>query len=155
VNFFDADGLSGKDLAEIDFFVVEPDAATAGDHDGFVVEGIVDVRQPGIGTQGRLVDLRWAFHIQSYLRYRTPRIPQLPITDSTRNALTSQWVDRSPRETQSGRVPVGLRANRQLGLPTRYFQGWRPLPRFPLIPTDKNNRCRSLAPHRICASRRR
>ena len=58
MNFFDADGLSSKDLAEINFLVVQTDAATAGDHDGFVVEGIVYVRQSGVGTQGRLVDLR-------------------------------------------------------------------------------------------------
>ena len=58
MNFFDADGLSSKDLAEINFLVVQTDAATAGDHDGFVVEGIVDVRESGVGTQGRLVDLR-------------------------------------------------------------------------------------------------
>src|SRR5215469_7574985 len=52
VNLLDADGLSRKDPAEIDCFVAQTDAATAGDHDGFVVEGIVDVRQPGIGTGG-------------------------------------------------------------------------------------------------------
>ena len=68
MNFFDADGLSSKDLAEIDFFVAQTDAATAGDHDGFVVEGIVDVRQPGVATRGGLVDLRRTFHIQSFVR---------------------------------------------------------------------------------------
>src|SRR5215471_5058777 len=67
MNLLDADGLSSKDLAEIDFFGAQTDAATAGDHDGFVVEGIVDVRQPGVGTGGRLVDLRRAFHIQSFV----------------------------------------------------------------------------------------
>jgi len=39
VNFFDTDGLSGKDVAEINFFVAQTDAATTADHDGFVVEG--------------------------------------------------------------------------------------------------------------------
>src|SRR5215468_4145557 len=68
VNLLDADGLSSKDLAEVDFFVAQTDAATAGDHDGFVVEGIVDVRQPGVGTGGGLVDLRRAFHVQSFVR---------------------------------------------------------------------------------------
>src|SRR5262249_16108353 len=68
VNLLDADGLSSKDLAEIDFFVAQTDAATASDHDGFVVEGIVDVRQPGVGTGGRLVDFRRTLHIQSFVR---------------------------------------------------------------------------------------
>jgi hypothetical protein len=40
VNFFDADGLPGDDRAEIDFFVCETDAATASDHDRFVVKRI-------------------------------------------------------------------------------------------------------------------
>jgi hypothetical protein len=52
VNFLDADGLSGKGLAEIDFLASQTDAAATGDHDGFVVEGIVDVRQSGVGTRG-------------------------------------------------------------------------------------------------------
>src|ERR1700756_2470366 len=68
VNLLDADGLSSKDLAEINFFVAQTDAATASDHDGFVVEGIVDVRQPGVGTRGGLVDLGRTFHIQSFVR---------------------------------------------------------------------------------------
>src|SRR6201984_281314 len=68
VNLLDAHGLSSKDLAKINFFVAQTDAATASDHDGFVVEGIVDVRQPGVGTRGGLVDLRRTFHIQSFVR---------------------------------------------------------------------------------------
>src|SRR5262249_43701433 len=68
VNLLDADGLSSKDLAEINFFVAQTDAATAGDHDGFVVEGIVDVRQSGVGAQRGLIDLRRTFHIQSFVR---------------------------------------------------------------------------------------
>ena len=58
MNLFDTDGLSGKDLAEIDFFASQTDTAAAGDHDGFVVEWIVEVLQPDVGTRGRLVDLR-------------------------------------------------------------------------------------------------
>src|SRR5215472_12894887 len=38
------------------------------DHDGFVVERIVDVRQSRVGTRGRLVDLRRTFHVQSLVR---------------------------------------------------------------------------------------
>jgi hypothetical protein len=37
VILFDDDGLSGKDLAEIDLFFAQADAAAARDHDGFVV----------------------------------------------------------------------------------------------------------------------
>jgi hypothetical protein len=39
-----------KALAEIDFLVSQTNTTAAGDHDGFVVEGIVDVGQPGVGT---------------------------------------------------------------------------------------------------------
>jgi len=42
VHFFDADGLSGKDLTEIDFLLAQTDTPAAGDYDGFIVEGIVD-----------------------------------------------------------------------------------------------------------------
>jgi len=66
VNLFDADGLPGKDLAEIDFLVSQTNAAAAGDHDGFVVEGIVDVGQPGVGTGRRLVDFDRTSHVQSF-----------------------------------------------------------------------------------------
>ena len=55
MNFFDADGLAGKDLAEIDFLVAQTNAPATGHHDGFVVEGIVDVGQSGIRTRLLLV----------------------------------------------------------------------------------------------------
>ena len=32
----------------------------------FVLEGIVDVGQPGVGTQGRLVDLRRTLHVRGF-----------------------------------------------------------------------------------------
>jgi len=51
VNFFDADGLSRKDLAEIDFFATQANSTAPGDHDGLIVQRIVDVRQSGIRTQ--------------------------------------------------------------------------------------------------------
>jgi hypothetical protein len=51
VYFFDADGLTGKDLTEIDFLLAQTDAPAPGDHDGFIVEGIVDVRQAGVGMR--------------------------------------------------------------------------------------------------------
>ena len=68
MHFFEADGLPSKHLAEIDLFVPQTDAAAVRDHDGFVVEGIVDVGQSGVGTRGRLVDLGRAFHVQSFVR---------------------------------------------------------------------------------------
>jgi len=46
VNFFDADGLTSKDGAEVDLFVPQTDPAAIGDDDGLVVEGIVDVGSP-------------------------------------------------------------------------------------------------------------
>jgi len=60
VNFFDAAGLSGKDLAEIDFFLPR--------HDGIVVEGIVDVRQSLVDAPGRLINLWRTLHGQGFLR---------------------------------------------------------------------------------------
>jgi len=68
VNFLDADGLPGKDLTELDLLASQADATATGDHDGFVVEGIVDVRQSGVGTRGGLVDLGRTFHLQSFVR---------------------------------------------------------------------------------------
>ena len=60
VHFFDADGL-------IDFLLAQTDTPATGDHDGFIVQGIVDVRQSTVGTRGRLVDLRRTFHVQSFV----------------------------------------------------------------------------------------
>ncbi len=45
MNFLDADNLGGKDLTEVDFLGAQIDSAATGNHDGFVVEGIVDVGQ--------------------------------------------------------------------------------------------------------------
>jgi hypothetical protein len=39
-----------------------------GDYDDLVMEGIVDVGQPGVGTRGRLIDLGRALHLQSFVR---------------------------------------------------------------------------------------
>ncbi len=44
MDFLDADRLAGKDLAEVDLFVAQTDAAAASDHDGFVVEGAPRLR---------------------------------------------------------------------------------------------------------------
>ncbi len=42
MNFFDADRLTGNDLAEIDFLLAQTDTPATGDHDRFILEGIVD-----------------------------------------------------------------------------------------------------------------
>ena len=67
MDFFDAHGLAGEDRAEIDFLLAQTDAAATRDHDGFIVEGIVDVRQSGVHALGRLVNLRRTFHIQRFV----------------------------------------------------------------------------------------
>jgi hypothetical protein len=43
VNFFDADGLTGKDRAEVDFFAAETDASAMGNDNDLVLEGIIDI----------------------------------------------------------------------------------------------------------------
>jgi hypothetical protein len=68
VNFFDADGLSGEDCAEVDFFLAETNAATTRDYDGFIVQRIVDVRQSGVGAVGGLIDFDRAFHGERFVR---------------------------------------------------------------------------------------
>jgi hypothetical protein len=42
-DLFDADVLSGEDMAEIDLTPLEADAATVADRDGAIVEGIFQV----------------------------------------------------------------------------------------------------------------
>ena len=68
MNFFDADRLASKDRAEIDFFAAQTDAAAIGDDDDFIVEGIIDSGQSLIGARGGLIDLRWALHVQGFVR---------------------------------------------------------------------------------------
>ena len=55
--FLDAHGLTGENRAEVDFLSAKTVAAATRDHDGFIVEGIVDIGQSGVGARGRLVDL--------------------------------------------------------------------------------------------------
>ena len=47
-HFFDADRMTGANLTEIDFLMAQADATAVGDHGGFVVKGIADVRQTGV-----------------------------------------------------------------------------------------------------------
>ena len=68
MDFLDADGLAGEDLAEIDFFVAQTNAAAACDHDGFVMEGIIDIGQAGVRAWRRLIDFCGTLHIQSFMR---------------------------------------------------------------------------------------
>ncbi len=68
MNFLDADGLSGEDLAEIDFLVTQTNASAARDHDGFVVEGIVDIGQASVRARRRLIEFRGTSDLQSFVR---------------------------------------------------------------------------------------
>jgi hypothetical protein len=68
VNFFNADRLAGKDLAEVDLFIAPTDAAAAGNDDDLVGKGIVDIGQARINARRRLLDLGRALHVQSFVR---------------------------------------------------------------------------------------
>src|ERR1700746_1034046 len=57
-----------RSYAEVNLFVSQTDASAVGDYDDLVVEGIIDVRQPGVGTRGSLADLGRALHLQSFVR---------------------------------------------------------------------------------------
>ena len=59
--------MTGEDCAEINFLAVWADASAASDLDGFVVEGVGQLRQAVIGTRGRGVDFRGAVHPQSFV----------------------------------------------------------------------------------------
>ena len=63
-----ADGLAGKDLAEVNLFIAHTDAAAAGDDDDLVVKGIVEIGQARINARRRLIDLGRALHVQSFVR---------------------------------------------------------------------------------------
>jgi hypothetical protein len=66
--FFNADGLSRKDLAEVDLVIVQTDAPAPGDHDGLVMQRIIEIRQAGVGPWGRVVDFRRTLHVQRFVR---------------------------------------------------------------------------------------
>nr|WP_292176033.1 hypothetical protein [Mesorhizobium sp.] len=51
LDLFDADGLAGEDLAEVDLFAIVADAPAGGDGDGLVVERIIEVRQASVGAR--------------------------------------------------------------------------------------------------------
>jgi hypothetical protein len=68
MNFLDADGLAGKDLTEVDFLGAQTDSAATGNHDSFVVEGVVDVGQSLIEAGGGLIDFGRILHTEGLVR---------------------------------------------------------------------------------------
>ena len=68
MNFFDADGLAGKDGAEINLFAAQTEATAIGDDNGLVVKGIIKIGQSLIGAGGGLIDLGRALHVESFVR---------------------------------------------------------------------------------------
>ena len=55
-DFAHSDGLTGKDLAEIDLASAKTQAAALRDDDGAIVEGIFQGVQARVGALGRPVD---------------------------------------------------------------------------------------------------
>ena len=49
-DLFDADGLASQGFAEADLFSIDAEPAAAGDRDGFVVEGILEFTDTGVGA---------------------------------------------------------------------------------------------------------
>ena len=68
MNFFNADGLAGEDLAEVDFLGAQTDSAATGNHDSLVVEGVVDVGQSLIEASGGLIDFGRILHAEGFVR---------------------------------------------------------------------------------------
>src|SRR5258708_12963322 len=68
MNFFDADRLAGKSLAEVNLFVAQTEATAAGDDNDLVVKGIVDGGQSLIGAERGLIDLGRALHVEGFVR---------------------------------------------------------------------------------------
>jgi len=59
-DFPNADGLAGKDLAEIDLASTEAQPPALRDDDGAIVEGVVKGRYAGVAAGRSLVELRSA-----------------------------------------------------------------------------------------------
>ena len=96
MNFFDADGLAGKDRTEVVFFVPHTDSPAIGDDDGLVVERIVDVGQSGIGPGGWLIDFGRALHVQGFMRTFVVEDFEENLNDETlgasENGITVGWL---------------------------------------------------------------
>jgi len=67
-DLFDADGLTGEDLAEIDLAHFEADAAARCDGDGPIVERIIERRQAFIAPRRGPVELGWEAHADGLMR---------------------------------------------------------------------------------------
>jgi hypothetical protein len=69
VNFFDADGMASKDVADVDLYLwprqILPQRVTT---EGFVAERIVDVGQALIDVGGGLINLGGPVHVQGFMR---------------------------------------------------------------------------------------
>ena len=68
VPFASPNGLAGQGSAEIDLLAVKAEAATSGDRDGTVVEGIVRLGNAVIGPQRRGVELGRTLHAEGLMR---------------------------------------------------------------------------------------
>jgi hypothetical protein len=66
-DFPDSDGLTGKDLAEIDLAPTEAQASALRDDDGAIVEGVLERRQAGADTRRGTVEFRWVAHVQGLM----------------------------------------------------------------------------------------
>src|SRR5260370_14546942 len=67
-DFFDPQGLSCEDRAEINFFAVQTDASAVGDMNDAVVKRISKFWQATIPPHGRTVDFPASHHVQALLR---------------------------------------------------------------------------------------
>src|SRR5882672_2669475 len=67
-DFFDPQGLSCEDRAEINFFAVQTDASAVGDMNDAVVKRISKFWQAAIAADGGSVDFRGALHVQGLMR---------------------------------------------------------------------------------------
>src|SRR3989442_3829636 len=63
-DFFDPQGLSCEDRAEINFFAVQTDASAVGDVNDVVVKRISKFWQAAIAAEGGSEDLRGALNVQ-------------------------------------------------------------------------------------------
>src|SRR6266404_3807750 len=66
-DFFDPQGLSCEDRAEINFFAVQTDASAVGDVNDAVVKRISKFWQAAIAADGGSVDFRGALHVQGLM----------------------------------------------------------------------------------------
>src|SRR5882757_1659045 len=66
-DFFDPQGLSCEDRAEINFFAVQTDASAVGDMNDAVVKRISKFWQAAIAADGGSVDFRGALHVQGLM----------------------------------------------------------------------------------------